>query len=166
MNCVINALILPLQFFFKNKVRYVHQLQSGNLRNQITKLPIRKVNGKIFSYSTVVARIKIQKNFISYFCNSSNSTCIFFLSAIITCRQCILRICSSSLLIQMWQCTCYINNNNKTKQKRMENKTTEQKRFIKARLQYVNLRLKRITNRLICLILIIFFSLGLARAKV
>ena len=86
MNCVINALILPLQFFFKNKVRYVHQLQSGNLRNQITKLPIRKVNGKIFSYSTVVARIKIQKNFISYFCNSSNSTCIFFLSAIITCR--------------------------------------------------------------------------------
>ena len=48
----------------------------------------------------------------------------------------------------------------------MENKTTEQKQFIKARLQYVNLRLKRITNRLICLILIIFFSLGLARAKV
>ena len=67
MNCVINALILPLQFFFKNKVRYVHQLQSGNLRNQITKLPIRKVNGKIFSYSTVVARIKIQKNFIPIF---------------------------------------------------------------------------------------------------
>ena len=49
-------------------------------------IAIRKVNGKIFSYSTVVASIKIQKNFISYFCNSSNSTCIFFLSAIITCR--------------------------------------------------------------------------------
>ena len=55
--------------FFKNKVRYVHQLESGNLWNQTTKLPIRKVNGKSFSYSTVVERIKIQKNFISYFCN-------------------------------------------------------------------------------------------------
>ena len=31
------------------------------------KLPIRKVNGKIFSHSSVVARIKIQKNIISYF---------------------------------------------------------------------------------------------------
>ena len=62
-------------------------------------LPIRKVNGKSFSYSAVVVRIKMQKKkLISYFIVvivPKQSLCqpLFMYS-----RKCILCTCSSILL--------------------------------------------------------------------
>ena len=79
-------------------VSYVHQLEK-KLMIQITKLPIRKVNGKSFSYSAVVVRIKMQKKLISYFIVvivPKQSLCqpLFMYS-----RKCILCTCSSILLV-------------------------------------------------------------------
>ena len=62
MNVLTNVLILPLQFFFWNKVSYVHQLEK-KLMNSNNKVTYQESKWKSFSYSAVVVRIKMQKNF-------------------------------------------------------------------------------------------------------
>ena len=62
MNVLTNVLILPLQFFFWNKVSYVHQLEK-KLMNSNNKVAYQESKWKSFSYSAVVVRIKMQKNF-------------------------------------------------------------------------------------------------------
>ena len=54
-----NNCTYPSFTIFLKKVSYAHQLEK-KLMNSNSKLPIRKVHGKSFSYSAVVVRIKIQ----------------------------------------------------------------------------------------------------------
>ena len=78
---------------FLNKVSYVHQLEKKLMNSN------NKVNGKSFSYSAVVVRIRMHKKLISYFIVvivPKQSLCqpLFMYS-----RKCILCTCSSILLV-------------------------------------------------------------------
>ena len=60
MNVVTKVVILPLQFFFLNKVSYVHQLEK-KLMNSNNKVADQESKWESFSYSAVVVRIRMQK---------------------------------------------------------------------------------------------------------